>query len=96
MEVCSKEDIAREIKARAAISRLSADDQTDDEQQMKEQKAVMVCDAFLFWAVSWFFLMEMSGSAEVGINVRQRRSLYCQNPERETLSCLSAALCTCT
>lgn len=40
--------IAREIKARAAISRLSADDQTDNEQQMKEQKAVMVCDAFLF------------------------------------------------
>lgn len=42
----SREDLhtGTEIKEKAAISRLSADDQTGPEQQMEKQKAVMVYD----------------------------------------------------
>ncbi len=47
----------REIKEKAAISRLSVDDQTGPEQQMEEQKAVMVCDIALFSAVTTFFFL---------------------------------------
>lgn len=43
-------------KQKAAISRFSVDDQIGPEQQMEEQKAVMVCDISLFSAVTgWFF-----------------------------------------
>lgn len=48
-------DCIREIKERAAISRLSGDDQTVPKQQMEEQKAVMVCDISLFSAVIRLF-----------------------------------------
>ncbi len=53
----SREDLysAREIKEKAAISRLSGDDQTVPKQQIEEQKAVMVCDISLFSAVIRLF-----------------------------------------
>lgn len=62
----SSEDLysAREIKEKAAISRLSDDDQTGPEQQIGEQKALMVRDKSLFSAVSKvvvFFLMREAG-----------------------------------
>lgn len=56
MEDWSREDLCsgREIKEKAAISRLSVDDQTGPEQQIEEQKAVIVCDISLFSDVSRF------------------------------------------
>lgn len=55
----SREDlcIGREIKEKAAISSLCADDQTGPKQQMEEQKVVMAYDISPFSAVTsfWFF-----------------------------------------
>lgn len=66
-----------EIKEKAAISRLSDDDQTGPEQQMEEQKPVMVCDISLF---SCYFSLMRKAGVELG------GAVYCgflSNKKRE-------------
>lgn len=80
----SREDLcgAREIKEKAAISRLSDDDQTGPEQQMDEQKPVMVCDISLFSSFFFFFFLMRKAGVKLGGEVHCG---FLSNKKREAL-----------